>query len=791
MNKIVSLLSAAALLLAATQQAAAQLTPNALADSVARLPTEHLRTLARATPPASAAALDHLYHGLIAKRLYEAEPSNDLRRAAERSFDRAKDRDPALAWAHYGYGWSLAESGEVRIPVPGLRRIVTFGSVAELVGLDATSRAQRAMRQALQRDPDLLPASIDLARLALATRSRSDADEAATALTAVLQRGHGSADAYLVLAELELARGETMAAAEAARAAAALSDAPSTLRVLAITQLASPLERENGAEQYLRAFEAAVGDSGIIEAYETDLRPIVGPGELERWQAMPSAQRAEWLRGFWERRANDAVLSLGERLHEHFERLRVADAHYRRHGDYGSRAGDAALYRPPYDLPYDDRGLVYLRYGRPDTTVSTPPAADDMPPPNETWAYFRPNERPLGFNFFKLEGSPDWIIAEGPRCYAFHMAMGTPNRDVAEPLTLMNKRYRVEDFARYYEDRAFIDARNMLTANNCRGLVSDILDSQRAQGSQSWEEVQERAGDFNRRQMEVASDQRREVTRAMQAEDARPDYARPLPLLTTIYAFRGDQGTDVTAAVLIPSEQFTASRAPGGAVYPLRLSFVLHDSVSGTARATHEVQRFGSPETLPAGRYFRVMLHTAAAPFGRGDYRLRVENEGTGDEGQVQVGSSTVPDFTASTLQLSDLVVAEVEGGRWHRGETAISPIPTHQVETGRTFRLFYELYNIAENAPYRTTLQIRPAEAQGVFDRIRGLFGRGRTIELTFDDAARPSVGKYGVQEVRSIGADLAPGRYTMTVLVTDLGTNRTTQRSAPLNVIPVQERR
>jgi GWxTD domain-containing protein len=787
--RILVLIAAALPLLAPALPAAGQQrTPNALADSVARIPTESLRTLVQATPPSSSGALDHLYHGLVAKRLYETEPSERLRETAERSFDRAKDRDPSLAWAHYGYGWSLAEAGEVRIPIPGLRRIVTFGSIAELVGLDATSRAQRAIREALTRDPALAPAAIDLGRIALATRSASDAEEAVGALTKVLQGGDGSVDAYLVLAELELARRNNAAAAEAARAAAVLSSEPATLRVLAITLLSNPLEREAGAEQYMRAFEAAAADTGMIAAYETDITPIAAEGEIERWQRMPAADRAAWLREFWQRRADDAVLSVGERLHEHFERLRVADAQYRRLGDYGSRAGDATLYRPPYDLPYDDRGLVYLRYGRPDSIVSTPPAADDMPPPNETWAYFRAGDRPLAFNFFKLEGTPDWVIAEAPRCYAFHFAMGTPNRDVGEPLTLMNKRYRVEDFARYYTDRAFIDPLNMQTANNCLFLVEDVLRAQRAQGSNSWAEVQERAGDFTRRHLEVMTRQRNMVADAMKAEDARPSYDRPLPLLTTIYAFRGERSTDVTAAVLIPSEDFTASTVPGGTVYPLRMSFVLHDSASGASRSTHELQRFGSPETLPAGRYFRVMLHTTAQPYARGDYRLRVENEGTGEEGQVQVGASAIPDFTGSALQLSDLVVAEAEGGRWRRGATAVSPIPTHQVETGRTFRLFYEVYNLAENTPYRTTLQIRPAEAQGVFDRIRSLFGRGRTIELTFDDAAGASDGRFGIQEVRSIGAELSPGRYTMTVIVTDLSGNRTAQRSAPLNVIEVQ---
>ena len=42
-----------------------------------------------------------------------------------------------------------------------------------------------------------------------------------------------------------------------------------------------------------------------------------------------------------------------------------------------------------------DRGMVYVRYGEPDTTISSPPNMDGVPPANETWVYFRAGEKPL------------------------------------------------------------------------------------------------------------------------------------------------------------------------------------------------------------------------------------------------------------------------------------------------------------------------------------------------------------------------------------------------------------
>lgn len=78
----------------------------------------------------------------------------------------------------------------------------------------------------------------------------------------------------------------------------------------------------------------------------------------------------------------------------------------------------------------------------------------------------------------------------------------------------------------------------------------------------------------------------------------------------------------------------------------------------------------------------------------------------------------------------------------------------------------------------------MEPAQRSGLLGRFAGLVaGRGKVVDLRFEEVARRS-GAFGVQEPRSIGAELEPGRYLMRVTVRTPRTAAEATASAPLIV-------
>jgi hypothetical protein len=95
--------------------------------------------------------------------------------------------------------------------------------------------------------------------------------------------------------------------------------------------------------------------------------------------------------------------------------------------------------------------------------------------------------------------------------------------------------------------------------------------------------------------------------------------------------------------------------------------------------------------------------------------------------------------------------------------------VPTGHFRGG-SFNVFYEIYNIAQNANYSTEIEIEPLR-DSAGDKIKGLFGGKNKITLKFGGVA--SNARNGVlQELRRVDAEIPPGRYRMRIAVRNLET-------------------
>jgi GWxTD domain-containing protein len=102
------------------------------------------------------------------------------------------------------------------------------------------------------------------------------------------------------------------------------------------------------AEAYLQRLQTA-GAETLREEYETELVILLEENEKKAYQALALPQRREYIALYWRLRDPDPFTPANERLVEHLQRRR----HVREHFHTGT---------PPY---FDDRGKIYLKYGRP------------------------------------------------------------------------------------------------------------------------------------------------------------------------------------------------------------------------------------------------------------------------------------------------------------------------------------------------------------------------------------------------------------------------------------------
>jgi hypothetical protein len=377
-----------ALCLPGSARAAQQRDFLAVRDSLARITDSTLLRHdvdARAANHADAAII----RGLTALRLFDLTRDEDAAAAARDAFERAKRDDPASAWAAWGIGRSLVASDTARRNPA----IVTGRAFAAALGLDPPSRARRAFRDALRLDPDFLPAAEALAPLAIRAQ---DADalvaarESLRRVTSTLSAGPG---AWLALSGVERALGDLDAAESAsAYAIAALTPAADAgappaayvYREMAIVRFLAGLA-EAGTRSWYDAIDVSTLESS--EIFFEDVRVLADDFDRESFQHADLRARREWLRKFWITRAAMAGVTTADRIAEHYHRLDQAAHRYPRQRQYGAPPRNALLLERP-ELPFDDRGIIYIRHGEPFDIIRTPDAARVQ---TESWAYRMPD----------------------------------------------------------------------------------------------------------------------------------------------------------------------------------------------------------------------------------------------------------------------------------------------------------------------------------------------------------------------------------------------------------------
>lgn len=733
-----------AAVLAAAAPARAQ-TPvlSAFRDSVAAVSdVPGLHRVTWADPPKDAAPESLLRQGFAGLRLYELTGLvADLRRARDR-FEDATKADSDLAAAELGLGMSWLRDPEITDHAPG---VIMGRAFSEALGRDARSRASRAFRGALEHDPGLTEAAVLLAGIATEKLDDDDLAAARASLDRAEAEGRSDADADLALARVAAAQQDFDAARRAAVRAARGPDPPPGARYALARSLLGQGELEAGAREYFAAVDSASGAT-IQDIYD-DARPIASEVELAEWQAADSAGRRAWLHRYWDVRAALSGESVAARIAEHYRRLDRATRDYPRLRKYGAPPSNALLLERP-DLPFDDRGIILVRHGEPARIIRSRGELR-----NESWAY---PALEGGYRLLHFVQYASALSAGGTAGNPYASSIDGAVPQAYNDFVLV---YNVLCDPEYLADRELLDRR--LSFVSC--------------------------DEFDRRS--VSAEVRRDALAALASDSDRPDFAKPLPFVYDLFAFRGDWGrTDLTAAVALPARALHPTVTGNGTRWSIDLSSIVVDSVERRIVRADTSLVIREPEHGLPDDIVLATLGLPVVPGHRLAHRLVVRDATDTTSGGMLGRALDIPDFGGDSLMLSDVVLAAPgETGSFRRGSVALRLVPTREYRGG-AFDVFYEVYNLAADHAYTTELLIEH-EGGGIGHAVKRLFGGGGPeVRLRFEGVAQLEADGV-VREIRSIESELSPGRYRVRITLTDSETGRSTTRERPFTVIERRE--
>lgn len=482
---------------------------------------------------------------------------------------------------------------------------------------------------------------------------------------------------------------------------------------------------------------AASGDTATIALLRSDLALLADSAELARFDTLRGTQqRREYVEAFWARRDVADFRPAGSRLREHYARLAYAERNYRL-VQWPRRYERWETYRPT-DSRFDDRGVIYVRHGPPDTSVTYIEAAEGACY-NATWAYRRPTGDMI-FHFVARTDVDDWRIVEG----IAYVSGGPGGRRVeecpaVEPYGLYASRIPI--------DPAF--GRMAVAAASHAAVLGRLLE-----------------------------EDRRTSVRSMQRGTTTDSYAwrfsHQIHAVIQAYAMMGSADAEGTLLVVfaVPGAELASDTIANSErqVYKLRVRIEAVELTDGRHFEQDTVRGFITPKRLSDGE---LLTGTATLRVPPGDYRVGIVLSQAADRGEaVSMGRVSAYAGASTAPVLSDLIIGTLDGGlTWHNASGAVPLNARNAIEVGKTAELYYDVAGLIAGQRYGTTITIMPKKPANARSRAR----------LRFEDIASSPFTSWR----RSVGLGGIPvGTYLIIVEIDSRGV-AVARREQTLNVV------
>ncbi len=494
-----------------------------------------------------------------------------------------------------------------------------------------------------------------------------------------------------------------------------------------------------GARSFWRACEQP--DEALQTELWTDFAVLMTPEEREDWPYVELQEVCDFLRAALEERAFRMAVPVDERLRIHYERLRQA-----RHKYWIARPrfslGMSDYHGRLQGVSVDDRGMLFVRMGKPDHEEACPlPNVDLLA---LCWAFYRP----AGYKIFFLSSirradsseaasaDGDLRIQEGfgpkarPGNSYFHKYVANADipRSVRANLIRIAGPRPFRDTRERALDRAETASYNVLTRHTTRRFASEALEqvpdvpAVSADAQMRWEALRFLNPKEGRWQVWILA--------SLRAQDLEP----------------ADTGYDAEPETAVYHVQARlASRADS--------RFRLDSASNRVVLDVDHVREAGIP----------VRLAVSSAP-GSVPFSLGVEDLNNPSHGAWVQDTVRVPDISILP-QLSDIAVAQQTGGSWTRdGTTFLRVTPAHITDVEGNIHVYFEAYGVSAGDEYQVELRL------GRTDDAEALFAKRRAdlpFRLKFSGTMpASSIGRHHLK--LELG-NTKPGAYTLGIRIDD----------------------
>jgi GWxTD domain-containing protein len=675
-------------------------------------------------------ALTHLKLGFLSLRLGDLGGQSHYDDAAS-EFQWAIDLQPQWPYPWYGMGFAEYGVGDSQISfVTGLKT---------MLGKDALTRSAMAFAKSAEVDPSFVRGLVELAGTALRQRVNIKLGVALDALRRAASTPAGR-DPQVLLARGRVER--EVGDGDSALVAFQGYQERGTDRSLADLEIARTLfllGRFDGVQPYFQG--AGSDDPATVAGYRTDLAPIASDSVLREFDRQRGAQRVAYLKRFWSERDRAELRAGGERLREHYRRLFYARKNFQltalnRHYDIVERYRSGSR-------DFDDRGVIYIRHGEPDSRASY--AAPGLEP-NESWRYDRP-EGELIFHFVAREDVQDFKLVESLfDVLGFSQAVALRGEGPGEDPV----------------------ATQLMLSREQLSPIYGRLQSAGPAGSSRIQTEERRLGQES-------------IALGTTTDSYELRFARELKVHTAVLAVGHDSaGPLVQVAYAISGKGLDPVTVTSGYLYSVRLRFAATDRTGKVVASVDTTRHFVAPAPVPVTEH---LVGRVAVPVPQGVYEYRVAVQ-QGEEAGVVLPRDTVRVGAPASgaLALSDLVLGSRSTNlAWRRTDTdTVLFNPLHTFRRSDEMQLYYEVGGLRPGQRYEVRLAVKKqGGGGGLFRKIFG--GGGAALSLKYDAEASAALEEAhrGLQLEK-----LKPGNYVLEVTVTD-GQGRRDQRSRPFQVI------
>jgi hypothetical protein len=491
---------------------------------------------------------------------------------------------------------------------------------------------------------------------------------------------------------------------------------------------------------------------------------------LKQYDALAPGQRVDWMRRYWERNAAEFSRTIETRVAEQTVRAAFADAHFMRDRvqsvvgadtGYDPSARDEFVIDSAQSVPWDVRGVMYVRHGAPLHRLRMANECAGY----EAWVYVTDND-PWILGFMRRcdrKGPHDWALEQIPRCgYSFIGARAGPT----QPEVIANALAHPDSLSvrEIYQVLERFDPRWSEYARYCTMGENGAKPPWR----------------FGIMQQEFAIERRHLIDSLQWRSSAFPQFLYKLDAEVATYQFANANGApEVIAMAFIPMEELGARPAPIAAppTTRLQLSYALMDSVTAPTPQTTTVQ-------VPEGEsgVLRVASTLHSLPLGPASLHLAIRDPNDSTRGALKTRQINIRPGRPG-LDMSDIVLAVPdESGPLIRERHHLAPLAYATVPVGEDIRVFFELYGAADGADFTETIEITRTSQNGVGDLLKAFAGKKDSRTITFSEKAHPGANGVVYRDVNLAG-DLIPGDYNVEVTIATAG--GTIKRATVLHII------